>query len=260
MLLAGFLCACGGGGVKPSVRSEPATKETVQQSAKPARQSFEQVAAQACKMAGGECLGGGALESGNVLVAGINCRPQRPGLFCVRRGGPCEGHLDQRCCEKNELTGKFVAHGLVGCDRGYPVCLNVGDWRASSPATCTTPLPATAPADAPSLWAGAADVQAAARWACEQVGGRQIEREELAAVERGEEALDCDGYFVSFADFALCCIPKAACPAADKSVVCCKPDGTLDSKTCEDGKAVCNARALEAGGVRETKPGGCEPF
>jgi hypothetical protein len=103
-------------------------------------------------------------------------------------------------------------------------------------------------------------VQAAARWACEQVGGRQIEREELAAVERGEEALDCDGYFVSFADFALCCISKAACPAADKGVVCCKPDGTLDSKTCEDGKAVCNARTLEAGGVRETKPGGCEPF
>ena len=169
---------------------------------------LDDIAVEACKMAGGECLAGSAVSAENVLVAGINCRSSLPGVFCIRKGGVCEGYEEQRCCKRDALTGKSVVHGRVGCDRGYPVCRNVGDWRARDAHTCATPLPAGAPSEAENLWPGTADVQSVARWACEQAGGSQVEREEYAeAVQRNAfEELCSEGYTVNFADFALCCI------------------------------------------------------
>jgi hypothetical protein len=219
-LLSFFMLACvnprmGTGDVEGSVRggasdlkegSVGLPEKTPEMSVK----KLDDIAVEACKMAGGECLSGSAMSEENVLVAGINCRSSLPGVFCIRKGGICEGHDEQRCCKRDPLTGKSVVHGRVGCDRGYPVCLNVGDWRAKDARSCTTPLPPAAPEDAPSRWPDAADVQSAARWACEQVGGSQIEREEYAeAVQRNAfEELCSDGYTVNFADFALCCVRR----------------------------------------------------
>lgn len=237
--------------------TEPDSSPETQKSTK----NFEAIAEQACKMAGGECLSGSDLMPDNVLVAGINCRPLQPGMFCIRKDGVCKGHVENRCCEKDELTGKFVRHGRVGCDRGYPVCLNPGDWLASSSATCTIPLPSSVPEDAPNLWQNAIDVQSVSRWACNEAGGRHIERDEyIEAVERNEYGSLCsDGYTFNFSDFAVCCISKAACPE-NKNVECCKSDGTLDIKYCIDGKAICNPTFVDLGMVREVKIKTCKPF
>lgn len=224
---------------------------------------FDAIAEEACKMAGGECVPAGtAFSPENVLIEGINCRPGTPGIFCARKGGVCAGHNENSCCKKDSKTGKPVSRGRVGCDRGYPTCLSTGMWLAASEATCAEPLPSEVPLDTPSLWEGAVDVQTAGRWACREAKGRFIERDECAeAVERNEYASLCEGeYSVNFSDFGRCCIPKSACPDADKDIECCTHEGTPGAKICRDNLAVCVPTLVAVGDVREVPVGTCKSF
>jgi hypothetical protein len=228
-----------------------------------AKVSYDEIAERACKMAGGECVSAGtAFAPGNVLVAGINCRPEVPGIFCARLNGVCKGSDEYVCCGKDAMTGKDVARGIVSCDRGYPVCLGYGMWLATSRSTCSQPLSSDIPEDAPNLWGDAVDVQSAARWACKEAHGHFIEREEYAeAVEKNEYDSLCAGeYTILFSDFGRCCIPKAACPEQDDKIECCNQDGTLAAKVCRDGTAMCFPSFVARGFIREVPRGTCQAF
>lgn len=214
------------------------------------RTDYEQLADEACQMAGGQCLSVGECLQGGATVEGLTCRPGFPGLSCCRKPPACEGYGTAGCCETSE--GQLVASGIAGCDRGYLSCAGRPTAFISKTQSCSTAASthiATTAESAVSKWEGAKSVTEAGRWACTQAGGRDLSYDQA-----------CDGFSVALSATGFCCIPRALCHEANEGTECCEQDGKLRAKECIEGTAQCNGALLQLGTMREVKLGTCKPF
>lgn len=205
------------------------------------------VAAEACQMAGGECVARSDCprDQGSASLP-IVCRPGTPGLACCRKAPECPGIETAMCCEL-DANGAVLRSQRANCDRGYPTCgRSTSTHRLFADLACSMPLTEPTP-DSPTRWPGAKSALESVEWACEQLGGYAI------------QDASCDGYSVSLG-IANCCIDPGACPPADPATECCRNDGTVVIKECVNGAAICNQTLVGLGDIREMPVGTCQPF